>query len=299
MERVKLIVAMLLVGSIGIFVNFIPLPSAVIAMFRAMLGTLFLLGVILIKGIKFNWPAVKNNWKFLALSGSAIGFNWIFLFEAYQYTSVAVATLSYYMAPVFVLLLAPVILKEKLTKVNMITTILAVIGAVLISGIFSESNATLTGVGFGLLAAVLYAMIMILNRLTKGLTGLELTFFQLLIAAVIMVAYVIPTQDFSVVDFSTYTIILLLIVGVVHTGWVYTLFFSAINQLPAQTSSILTYIDPITAILLSTIILQEPLSAVQVVGTLFILGSAILNEVLTFKLSDKKLKQEDVTQLAN
>lgn len=288
LERIKLVVAMLTAGSIGIFLHFIPLPSAVVAMFRALLGSLFLIIVIMSKNIQLNWPAVRKNWKYLALSGTAIGFNWIFLFEAYNYTSVAVATLCYYMAPIFVILLAPLILKEKLTKVNILTTVIAVIGAVLISGVFSQGQATLVGVGYGLLAAVFYAFIMILNRLSKGLTGLELTFFQLLVSAVVMGIYVVPTHNFSEFSFNTQTIILLLIVGIVHTGWSYQLFFSAINQLPTQTSSILTYIDPITAIILSTIILNQSLQGIQIIGTLLILGSTILNEYLSFKMTPKE-----------
>lgn len=288
MEKVKLVIAMVIVGSIGIFVHYIPLSSAVIAMFRAIIGTLFLLGVIILTKRPIKWPVVKANAKYLIISGAAIGFNWIFLFEAYQYTSIAVATLCYYMAPAFVILLAPLVLKEKLTVTNIVCTIFAMAGAVLISGVFGGSQTTLIGVGYGLAAAILYAWIMILNKLTRGLSGLELTFFQLLVSAIVMVPYVLLTEDVSALTFSMQTIVLLLIVGVVHTGMVYQLFFSALNQLPAQTSSLLSYIDPVTAIVLSALLLSQPIGGVQLVGTLLILGSAIVNETLSFK------KKEDI-----
>lgn len=283
MEKVKLVVAMLIVGTIGTFVHYIPMPSAVIAMFRAIIGTLFLLGVITVKKTKINWPIVRKNAKYLIISGTAIGFNWIFLFEAYHYTSVAVATLCYYMAPAIVILLAPLVLKEKLTAFNVICTLAAVFGAVLISGVFGGSQATLIGVGYGLAAAILYAWIMILNKLTKDLSGLELTFFQLLVSAIVMIPYVLMTEDLGAVNFTPSTIILLLIVGIVHTGWVYQLFFSALSKLPAQTSSLLSYVDPVTAIILSALLLQQPLGKIQIVGTILILGSAILNEVFSLK----------------
>lgn len=286
MEKLKLVIAMVVVGSIGIFVHYISLSSAVIAMFRAIIGTLFLLGVIIVTKVPIKWPLVKKNAKYLIISGAAIGFNWIFLFEAYQYTSIAVATLCYYMAPAFVILLAPLVLKEKLTVMNIICTIVAMAGAVLISGVFGGSQTTLIGVGYGLAAAILYAWIMILNKLTKGLSGLELTFFQLLISAIVMIPYVLLTEDVSALTFSTQTIVLLIIVGVVHTGVVYQLFFSALNQLPAQTSSLLSYIDPVTAIVLSALLLSQPIGVVQLVGTLLILGSAIINETLSFKKKD-------------
>lgn len=283
MEKLKLIIAMVVVGTIGIFVNFIPLSSAIIASSRAVIGTLFLLAVIVIKKTPINWDMVKKNAKYLILSGVAIGFNWIFLFEAYKYTSVAVATLCYYMAPAFVILLAPIVLKEKLTTMNIFCTLIAIVGAVLISGVFGGSQTTLVGVAYGLAAAVLYAGIMILNKLTQGLSGLELTFFQLLVSAIVMVPYVLITEDLSQVVFSSQSVVLLLIVGVVHTGIVYQLFFSALNKLPAQTSSILSYIDPITAIILSALILSQPLEMIHIIGTLLILGSALLNEYVSYK----------------
>ena len=291
MEKFKLIFAMLIVGSIGIFVHFIAMPSAVVAAARAIIGTLFLLLTIISKRTAIQWKFVKQNAIYLIISGAAIGFNWIFLFEAYQYTTVAVATLCYYMAPAFVILLAPIVLKEKLTPLNILCTLFALLGAVLISGVLGGSGANLTGVFYGLLAAVLYASIMILNKKMKGLSGLELTFFQLTVATCVMLPYVLITEDLVNLLWTPQSMSLLLIVGIIHTGLVYQLFFSAMNQLPAQTSSLLSYIDPITAIFLSAWLLQEKLSPIQVMGTVLILGSALVNELLVNR-SKKLAKQQ-------
>ena len=291
MEKMKLVIAMLIVGSIGIFVHFIAMPSAVVAAARAIIGTLFLLLTIISKRTAIQWKFVKQNAIYLIISGAAIGFNWIFLFEAYQYTTVAVATLCYYMAPAFVILLAPIVLKEKLTPLNILCTLFALLGAVLISGVLGGSGANLTGVFYGLLAAVLYASIMILNKKMKGLSGLELTFFQLTVATFVMLPYVLMTEDLVNLLWTRQSMSLLLIVGILHTGLVYQLFFSAMNQLPAQTSSLLSYIDPITAIFLSAWLLQEKLSPIQVIGTVLILGSALVNELLANR-SKKIAKQQ-------
>ena len=237
--------------------------------------------VLLIRKTKINWSVVKNNWIYLLISGGALGFNWIIFFEAYKYTSVAIATLCYYMAPVFVILISPFILKEKLTMFKLGCTITAIIGAVLISGVIGSSGQDLRGIGFGLIAALLYAGIIIVNKFIKGLSGVETTFCQLAISAIIMIPYVIFTEDIGFDYVSATTIILLLIVGVVHTGIVYILFFSAINKLPAQTSAILSYIDPITAILLSALFLRQAMGAVQIIGTVLILGSAMFNNIKT------------------
>ncbi len=288
MEKLKLIIAMLIVGSIGIFVHYIPISSTLIATARALIGTIFLFILILLQKKAINWKKVRENSLYLLVSGAFIGFNWIFLFEAYQYTSIAIATLCYYMAPAFVILLAPFVLKEKISGFNLLCTGFAILGAVLISGVLSGGESRLLGIGYGLVAALLYASIMILNKKTKGLSGLELTFFQLLAAAAVMLPYALLTEDISSVSWTSQIIGLLIFVGIVHTGLVYQLFFSAMNKLPTQTSSLLSYIDPITAIFLSAIILNQTLTLIQVLGTLLILGSAISNEFFTQKSNARK-----------
>ena len=293
MEKLKLIVAMSIVGSIGIFVHFIPIPSALIASARAIIGTLFLLLVILTQKKAINWRIVRKNAPYLILSGAAIGFNWIFLFEAYQFTSVAIATLCYYMAPAFVVLLAPLVLKEKLTLFNLVCTAIAILGAFFISGALSGGESNLIGVGYGLAAAVLYASIMILNKKTQGLSGLELTFFQLLTSVAVMIPYSLFTEDLTAINWTPQIIGLLLVIGIIHTGFVYQLFFSALNKLPTQTSSLLSYIDPITAIFLASLILGQTLTFIQILGTLLILGSALSNELLgKYFNTDQRLKVE-------
>lgn len=277
-DKLNLIVAMVVVGTIGIFVTYIPLPSSVIAMVRAVTGSLFLAIVMVIKREKISWETVKANGIVLLLSGTALGFNWIFLFEAYHYTTVSVATLCYYMAPVFVILLSPFILKEKLTWISVLCTVAAVIGAVLISEAAGLGGQDIRGIGFGLLAALLYCSILLLNKKMKGLKDLEKTFCQLTISAVVMLIYVFSTQKLSSLEFTSRTIVLLFIIGIVYTGIVYILFFSAIGRLPAQTSSILSYLDPVTAILISMIVLHQPLTFIQICGTILILGSTFVNE---------------------
>lgn len=279
-DKINLIIAMVVVGTIGIFVTYIPLPSAVIAAVRAITGSLFLVIVMWIKKEKISWITVKENGIFLLLSGTALGFNWIFLFEAYRYTTVSVATLCYYMAPVFVVMLSPFLLKEKLTWVSRLCTVVAVVGASLVSGAFGIGGYDSRGVAFALLAALLYCSIIILNKKMKGLKDLEKTFCQLSISAVVMLIYVLCTQKLEFLQFTPRTVILLMIVGIIHTGVVYILFFSAIGRLPAQTSSILSYLDPVTAILMSVMILQQPLTLIQFFGTILILGSSFINERL-------------------
>ena len=188
------------------------------------------------------------------------------------------ATLSYYFAPVFVILVSPIVLGEKLTKKKLCCAVGAVVGMLLVSNVLFLENGEngLLGIFFGLMAAVLYASVMILNKFMKGLTGLETTAAQLGVAAVILLPYTVLTaaEPFSAVWASVPAIswILLAFVGIVHTGVGYLLYFSAMKKLPAQTVAVLSYIDPVTAILLSAVILRETMSVPQMVGAALILG---------------------------
>lgn len=275
---------MVIVGTIGIFTTAVALPSSVIAAARALLGSGFITLVMLVTRKKADLSAIKRNLPVLLLSGTALGFNWILLFEAYKYTTVAVATLCYYMAPIFVILVSPFALREKLTVQKLCCTVGAVVGAVLISGIFSEGGANVRGVAFGLSAALLYASIVVLNKKLVGIEGLERTLCQLGISAVVMTVYTLLTENVAAMEFDLKTVMILLLLGIVHTGVVYLLFFSAIGKLPAQTSSVLSYVDPVTAVICSALFLSQPIDLFQVVGTVLILGCSLAGELLPAKI---------------
>ncbi len=249
MEKSKLAAAMFIVGSIGLFVHYIPLPPAVIACARAVIGTLFLLLVLRLKKTPLHGQAIRRNALCLLLSGAALGFNWIFLFEAFRHTGIAVATLCYYMAPVFVILLSPLVLGERLTRRKLVCTLLAVLGAVCISGVFTGSRQDPRGIAFGLAAALVMLPYVLLGGHLHGLAPAPSTLF------------------------------LLLVVGIVHTGLVYILFFSAVGRLPAQTTAVLIYVDPVTAILLATLFLHQPFGLAEACGTVLILGATLANEL--------------------
>ena len=277
MEKLKMIVSMVIFGTIGIFVQYTPLSSTVIACVRSVIGALFLAAVILVTGKKLNIQAIKKNWILLLLSGGALGFNWICLFEAYRYTTVAVATLCYYMAPVFVIILSPIVLKERLTALKILCTAAAVAGIILISG---GGGGNAKGIALGLAAAMMYCAILLMNKKMEGIDALEKTLCQLSVSAVVMVVYTLITQDLSEIVPNTVTIVMALVLGIVHTGIAYILFFGSVGKLPAQTSAVLSYIDPVTAIVLSALFLKQPMSAVQIGGAVLILGSMFANELL-------------------
>jgi RarD protein len=272
---------MCIFGSIGLIRKYIDLPSSIIALARAAIGTAFLFALMLGRKQKLNLPQLKANRILLLFSGAALGFNWILLFEAYCYTSVAVATLCYYMAPVLVIIFSPLLFKERITTKKLLCILTALIGIILVSGILAPSEGSsgnFRGILFGLAAAVLYATVVILNKKITIESSSDRTLIQLGIAAFILLPYTLLTEDYSVLQPDSFGIILLVTAGIIHTGIAYALYFGSIRLLPAQTAALYSYIDPILAILLSALFLQEPLPFSGILGAVLILGAAIISE---------------------
>ncbi len=271
--KMSFIMAMTIFGTLGLFIKDIHLSSALIAEVRGILGTLFLLFVVLCKGSKLSFENIKRNQKYLVLAGAAIGANWILLFEAYRYTTVSAATLSYYMAPVFVMILAPLVVKEPLNARKGIAIALAFLGMILVSGLLGEEVSGFTGILYGLGAASFYAMVVLLNQFLDSISAYDITITQLSIATIVLFPYILLTEDFSAITMSTMDIGLLLIVGIFHTGFTYALYFGSLQHLKAQTAAIFSYIDPIVAVLLSALWLKEPMTVYQMIGAVLILGA--------------------------
>ncbi len=278
---------MLIFGTIGIFVKYIPLPSSIIAMTRGYVGAAMLLVIMLVTGKKPDGKAIKKNALPLIFSGAAIGINWILLFEAYNYTSVAVATLCYYMQPVMLILLTPLVLKEKPSVKKMLCVPVALLGMVLVSGVFTKAqNVSVKGILLGLGAAVFYTSVIIMNRFMKDISSYDSTLVQLLSAAVVITPYNLVTQSVSFADVGKIAVVMLLVVGFVHTGFAYYLYFSSVKHLPSESVAIYSYIDPAFAVVLSVVILQEGIDVWGIAGAVLILGAALVSEV-SFKSRTK------------
>ncbi|NLW22613.1 MAG: EamA family transporter [Tissierellia bacterium] len=268
-------------GTISIFVKNIPLSTGEISLFRAIIGSIVLIAYKLIRGSNIKMSEVKKDLPLLFLSGGIMGFNWILLFQAYKYTTVSIATLSYYFAPVLLIILSALFLKERLTIKQIICFIMATLGLILIvgNGGMEKSNTTLIGIMYGLGAAALYATVIFLNKLIKKVTGIDRTLIQLIAAVIVLTPYVIATSGINVLALNSFELINLLILGAFHTGFTYCMYFSSVKDLKGQEAAILSYIDPLISIIVSVIILKESMTILQVLGGAMILGFTLLNEL--------------------
>ncbi|MDP4086464.1 MAG: EamA family transporter [Bacillota bacterium] len=282
--KVKIITAMLIWGSIGIFVKQIHLTSSEVALLRGIIGSLFLIVASFLVKLKPSMVSIKNNIVLLLVSGAAIGFNWIFLFESYRYTTISNATLSYYFAPVFVMALAPFILKEKLTPVKVGCMIMAMVGLFLVVKVGGDNGNGnyhhAIGVLYGLTAAILYASVILMNKFIKNLSGFETTLVQLVVASLVLLPYVYIKDGLDFSGIKIESVMFILIIGIIHTGIAYFLYFTSLKELQGQTIAVLSYIDPISAVIMAAVFLGEGMSFVQMIGGILILGSTFLSEKL-------------------
>lgn len=269
-----LVTAMLIFGTLGLFVRNVPVSSGELALYRAILATGMIGLFLLVTRQPVPFAAIKKEVPLLLLSGAAMGFNWILLFEAYRYTTVSAATLSYYFAPVIVTVISPFLFREKLSLRQILCFVMSTVGIVMITatGDLSAGSNNLVGIAFGLGAAVLYATVILLNKFIKGVAGLHRTFLQFLAAIAVLIPYVAFSGAFSLGALDGMGWLNLLILGLVHTGVAYCLYFPALKDLPGQRAAILSYLDPLVAVLLSVTVLGEGMTTWQAVGGVLILG---------------------------
>lgn len=284
--KLKIFASMFIFGTVGVFVRFIPLPSEIVALSRGVIGALFLLLVVLIRGGRILWEPIRKNLLWLLLSGTALGFNWILFFEAQRFTSVAIGTLCYYMAPIFIIIVSPFLLKERLTVKKSVCVVLALIGMICISGVIGgklPGGSELKGIIFGLMAAVLYASIVLMNKQIKGISAYDKTILQLAISAVTLVPYILLTTDPAALDLSSSSVPMLILVGVLHTGLAYYLYFGSMEHVSGQTAAVISYVDPAVAVLASIFVLGEPMKMIEAFGAVLIIGAALMSEVTVSK----------------
>lgn len=274
--RIKILISMFLFGTISIAVRAVAMPSAVLALFRAAIGGVSIIAFSALKGNRIDFFAIRKNLPLLLLSGIMLAFNWILLFEAFNYTTVATATLCYYMQPVILILLSPVLLKEKLTLKKLLCTLLALFGMVLVSGVLEGgfSGSSRQGIILSLGAAVLYAAIIICNKRMGPMLSFDRVASQLLLSIPAVLLYVLINGQFNNLEFTALSVFGIIVLGVLYTGVTYMLFYGSLPCVSSQTAAILSYVDPVVSVLVSLIFFGEPMTLLMGLGAVLILGAA-------------------------
>lgn len=273
------VAAMLIFGSNGVFASMLEMSGAQLVLLRTLIGGAVLLIIILISRSRTPKEVLlREKWRLL-FAGVCLGANWALLFEAYNLMNVSLATLTYYTAPVLVLVLAPLVLKERQNGLAYLGMAVVIVGMLLVAGTdFGEGGVSATGLIVGLGSAVFYAMLMLVNKQITGVSGLNLTFIEIVIAAVILLPYVFATSGGVPLPTDARGIFELLFLCTVNTGFACWLYFSSMNRLPAKAVALMGYFDPVSALIFSAVFLDERLSGVQLAGAVLVLAGALVGQ---------------------
>lgn len=276
------ILSMVIFGAVGVFAKYIELSSIEIALFMSLIGSFLLFVIFIITKNKVSWLNMKKNALALILASIALGGNWIFLFQSYKETTIANAALSYYFAPVLVTVVSPIVLKEKLSLKKVLCVCGALLGLILIlqSGRNDEGGNHLIGIVYGLIAATFYAVLTLTNKFIRNMNGLEITIAQLFLSSIFLIPCLfILEEKLGLFQLSGNSVILILILGILHAGVGFYLFFSGMKGLGGQSIAILSYVDPLTSLLISALMIGESMTFIQILGAILLLGSTFISEV--------------------
>ena len=281
--KVNLAISAIIFGTLGLFSKNISMPATVITMIRGLVAAPFLLLVLRIQGKRLSWDCLKKNLIPLFLSGISLAIAMITLFESYKYLTVAAASIFYAMAPVIFVAVAPFLFRESMNLKKILCIITAVVGVYLVSNLLETGLPTsleeAKGILLGIACAISYALVTIINKKICGVPAFDKTIVQLAIFGIVLLPVNIFTGSFSQVELSSVTIINTVIVCIVHTGIAFLCYFGPLEYLPANTSAIIFYLEPVTAVLMSAFVLHEPLNAMNILGVVLVLGAAVCNEI--------------------
>ena len=274
--------ALSLYGTIGLFLHFVSYSSEFVVLCRGLFGSLFIYLVLLFRKEKIDKEAVRKNLFMLALSGIALGLNWVFLFAGYRY-GIAISSLCNYMAPIIVVVIMSLFYKERINLKQILCIVMAFAGMLLMLGIF-EGNSTvdMRCVLYGSLAAVGFVILVLINRRIRDIPQLEKTLIQLLFSMLAVLPYVYFNNGFPKL-FDLRSTLLVLMLGFLHTGVAYIFYFSSIDTLPAQSIAVLGYLEPVMNLLIGALILHEKIGISGILGALLIILASIGNEVFADK----------------
>lgn len=293
MNRIKLVIIMIIWGSLGVFTKSIPLSALSLAFLRALIALPVLFVIMKMKKTeKVKWPLLKPY----LISGVLLGFGWLTLFYGFKHTSISSAVMIYNMCPIYVMIAAPLVLKESISKIQIAVIFVSFLGLSLIVGQNLLEGYGSMGLVLSAISGMIYATIVLINRSIEArVDNQTATFVQIFTAMLVLLPFVLMDGDIlKVVSLNamagTYTILL----GVLHTGVAYTMFFSLYTHMKSVEIVSYSYLEPLFGILFSVIFVGETLTFPQIIGGILILGSAYIGEM--FK--DRNLsKEKELTQM--
>ncbi len=287
MNRIKLLLVMIMWGSLGVFTRSIPLSALSLAFLRAFIALPVLFVVMKMKKENnVKWPLIKPY----LISGVLLGFGWLTLFYGFKHTSISSAVMIYNMCPVYVMIAAPQVLKETISKVQIAVISISFLGLLLIVGHNLLDGYGFMGLALSAISGMLYATIVLINRSIKvRVDNQTATFVQIFAAMIVLLPFVlIDGNILMVVYLDARAVIYTILLGVLHTGVAYTIFFSLYTHMKSVEIVSYSFLEPLFGILFSVIFVGETLTFPQIIGGIMIFGSNYIGEMLKDRKSARQ-----------
>ncbi|MGW4435796.1 DMT family transporter [Streptomyces sp. NPDC004596] len=270
----QLTTAMMLSGTLGVFVVESGAPPFDVVLFRVLFGALALGGYVLARGWLRDHGFTPRTLGLAVLGGVFIVFNWVLLFQSYENTSISVATVVYHTQPFYVVLLGALLFRERLTAARVGWIGVAFAGLVLVSGVTPADfagGAYLTGIGQALLAALLYGLS---TLVTKRITGVRPHLIAL-VQVLVGIPLLLPFADFGAMRDTGWDWGWLAGLGLLHTGVMYVLMYAAYAKLPTAKIAVLAFVYPAVAMLMDWAVYGHHIGLVQALGVPLIVTASL------------------------
>ena len=266
--------AMVIVGTIGGFVVLSGQPVLDVVFWRCAFGAAALLAVCAAKGLLRRELLRPRVLGLAALGGVAIVVNWLLLFAAYRHASISVATAVYNTQPFILVGLGALLFKERPGPAKLAWLALAFCGVVLIVQTRSDASYATGGYAAGILmalaAAFFWAMAAIITKKLAGTPPHLIALIQVCIGTLMLA----PLAHWSHLPIGLTAWGSLATIGLVHTGLVYVLMYSAVQKLPTHLQGSLSFIYPVVAILVDLVAFGHRLQLTQLLGVVVVLVAA-------------------------
>ena len=281
-DSLKYFISVFLYGTLGFFLAFIDVNSEFVVFCRGTFGCLFILLLFVIKKQKLDIKAIKKNFVYLMICGISLGINEIFLFIGYKY-AVSLASLGNYTAPITIIVISAILYKDKLSIKQILCILASFIGVILLTGVFTGTNNDIRGLIFGLCGSIGFVALVFMNKKLKDIGPYDKTIVQLLFSSLTTLPLIFINKSY-LISYDIKTVSILLMLGIIHTGFAYCLYFDSINTLAPIKIALIGYVEPVMSVLIGALFLNESMDIYAIIGAILILGSAIISELFNTKL---------------
>ena len=272
-------IAVLFFGMAGVIGRGLTIPSFAVTFGRVFFSSITLFIVIKCTNTPIKLQSRGDFWAYIA-AGIIMALHWTTFMQSVQVASVAVGTITFSTFPLFVTFIEPVLFKEKLKVKSIICALLMLLGvSILVPP--DGGGATVSGIVAGMVSALTYAILSLLNRrFSSRYAGSVVCFYEQSIATLALIPFMLAAPP----AVTGKDILLLVVLGVFCTALAHSLFVSSFKKVRVQTAGIISGgMESVYGILLAFLLLGEPPTAREIIGGCVVIAVTVYTTLTNSK----------------